>query len=85
MSATGLSCASSLPTCSFEIVGTDADSAVGTVSGEGGAQPAVGAAVSVSGADWTARGTYGCTANGFLRVTIGARDIAVPITCETGS
>ena len=85
VSATGLSCASSLPTCFFEIVGTGADSAVGTVTGEGGVSPGLGLGLAVSEPDWTARGTYGCTADGFLRVTIGSKQVAVPVTCTGAS
>jgi len=79
--ATGLSCASTLPTCQFEITGTGADTLVGTVSGDGGAQPAAGAAVAVSGDDWTARGAYACTSNGSLVVTIGEEVLRVPVSC----
>lgn len=80
-SADGLSCASTLPTCVFEISGTGADAEVGTVDGEGGVQPAAGAAVAVLGEDWTASGTYGCTEDGALRVTIGSKDLLVPVSC----
>jgi hypothetical protein len=81
VSATGLSCASSLPTCSFELSGTGADAVAGTVSGGGGVQPGAGAAASVSDGQWTARGLYGCSDDGFLRVTIGSEHVDVPITC----
>jgi hypothetical protein len=83
VSASGLSCASSLPTCLFEIVGTGSDSAIGTVTGEGGADPGVGVALTTSGSDWTARGTYGCTGDGLLRVTIGSKQVAVPVSCTS--
>ena len=82
-SATGLSCASTLPTCQLELTGTGADTLAGTVSGDGGAEPAAGAAVTVSGDDWTARGAYGCTSNGSLVLTIGEETLRVPVSCGT--
>ena len=80
--ATGLSCSSALPTCLFEISGTGAESAVGTVTGSGGVSPGVGLAVDITGDEWTARGTYGCTADGFLRVTIGEEHVDLPVDCR---
>jgi len=80
-SASGLVCGSSLPLCHFRIEGDGADSAVGTVSGGGGVTLAPGAGVSISGSDWTAQGLYGCTADGYLKVTIGSKSVKVPITC----
>lgn len=80
-SATGLTCGSSLPTCQFEINGQSADATTGTVSGGGGVTTAAGAAVSTTGDAWTAAGLYGCSANGYLSVTIGAESVRVPITC----
>ena len=79
--ATGLTCGSSLPTCQFEINGESADSTTGTVSGGGGVTTAAGAAVSTTGDAWTARGAYGCSADGYLAVTIGPESVRVPITC----
>jgi Ca2+-binding RTX toxin-like protein len=81
-SASGLVCDSSLPLCSFEINGDGAGSEiVGTVSGGGGVTLAPGAGVSISGDDWTAQGLYGCSADGYLKVTIGSKSVKVPITC----
>jgi hypothetical protein len=82
-SASGLTCDSSLPLCSFEINGDGAGSeTVGTVSGGGGVTlPPAGAGVSISGDDWTAQGLYGCSADGYLKVTIGSKSVKVPITC----
>ncbi|CAN5524768.1 hypothetical protein BH20ACT19_BH20ACT19_06250 [soil metagenome] len=53
----------------------------GTVTGEGGVDPAAGAAVAVQGEDWAAAGGYGCTSDGALVVTIGSEALRVPITC----
>ena len=80
-SASGLTCGSSLPTCQFEINGRSADATTGTVSGGGGVSIAAGAGVSITGDAWTAAGLYGCSADGFLRVTIGSESVRVPITC----
>ena len=80
-SASGLTCGSSLPTCLFEINGESADAATGTVSGGGGVTIAAGAGVAIVGDTWTAAGLYGCSADGFLRVTIGSESVRVPITC----
>jgi hypothetical protein len=79
-SASGLTCASSLPTCSFELNGTGADSPAGTVTGVGGVQGG-GAAASTSGTDWSARGVYGCSSDGFLRVAVGSEQVDVPVDC----
>jgi RTX calcium-binding nonapeptide repeat (4 copies) len=83
-SATGLVCASQLPTCTFQLDGTGADAPAGSVIAGGGAVLG-GASVSVSEPDWTAAGTYGCTDDGFLRVTIGSESVDVPITCNTAA
>ena len=80
--ARGLSCASSLPTCGFVMTGTGADTVVGTVSGSGGAQLAAGAAFAPTGGEWTARGEYGCNADGTLVVSIGEETVRVPVNCE---
>jgi hypothetical protein len=81
-SASGLSCAQSLPLCNFQISGEGAESTIGTVSGGGGASTALGAGVSVSGdGSWQALGLYGCTDDGYLEVTIGSKSARVPITC----
>jgi hypothetical protein len=83
-SGTGLGCGSALPTCVFQLNGTGADAAAGTVTGGGGVTLAAGAGVSVEpDGSWTAGGTYGCTDHGFLRVTIGNESVNVPITCTT--
>ena len=82
-SATGLVCGNSLPTCQFEINGRRASATTGTVSGGGGVTNTAGGAVSTSGDAWTATGLYGCSDDGYLRVTIGARSVRVPITCTT--
>jgi hypothetical protein len=83
-SGTGLGCGSALPTCVFQLNGTGADAPVGTVTGGGGVTLAVGGGVSVeSDGSWTAGGLYGCTDDGFLRVTIGSESVNVPIACTT--
>jgi Ca2+-binding RTX toxin-like protein len=80
LSATGLSCGSQLPTCPFTISGTGADALAGTVTGGGGVT-GVGGGVTPSGTDWSAGGLYGCTNDGFLRVTIGSKSVDVPVDC----
>ncbi len=80
-SATGLTCGSSLPLCSFEINGDGAEAPVGTVSGHGGVDLAAGPGVAITGESWTATGLYGCSANGYLKVKIGSKSVNVPITC----
>jgi Ca2+-binding RTX toxin-like protein len=82
-SASGLTCGSALPLCPFEIVGDRADSLLGLVSGGGGVTLAAGAGVSIAGDTWAAGGLYGCTANGFLKVTIGSKSVRVHITCTS--
>jgi Ca2+-binding RTX toxin-like protein len=79
-SATGLTCSSSLPTCTFELNGTGADSNAGFVTGVGGVQGG-GGAMSPSGGDWSARGVYGCSSDGFLRVDIASEQLDVPVDC----
>lgn len=90
-SASGLQCASQQPTCAFTMSGRGADALTGTVTGGGGVT-GVGGAVSVSqnnsdpsaqpqNAAWTVGGTYGCTKDGFLRVTIGSELVDVPVDC----
>jgi Ca2+-binding RTX toxin-like protein len=80
-SASGLTCGSSLPTCHFQAEGDGADSPVGSVSGGGGVSPVVGAGVVIVGDTWTAHALYGCSADGYLKVTIGSKSVRVPITC----
>ncbi len=54
----------------------------GAVAGGGGVTLAVGAGVSISGEDWTAHGLYGCSADGYIKVTIEPKSVRVPITCK---
>jgi Ca2+-binding RTX toxin-like protein len=82
LGAEGLVCASPLPICGFTISGDGADGTVGTVTGGGGVT-AVGGSVTPSGSGWTAGGLYGCTADGFLRITIGSEFVDVPVDCTT--
>jgi hypothetical protein len=81
-SAKGLTCSSSTPSCQFEISGTGADAPVGTVTGSGGVQPGLGLVVDISGDGWTAHGGYGCSDDGFLRVTIGEEHVDLPVDCR---
>lgn len=94
-SGTGLQCGSQLPTCTFTLSGAGADALEGTVTGGDGVTGA-GGAVSVSqdnpdpnaqpqNAAWTAAGSYGCTKDGFLRVTIGSELVDVPVDCTLQS
>ena len=80
--AQGLRCGSQLPVCPFSLSGTGADGPVGTVSGGGGVT-GVGGSVTTSGSNWSAGGLYGCTSDGFLRVTIGSEQVDVPVDCTT--
>jgi hypothetical protein len=82
-SATGLTCANELPLCHFQIDGDRADALVGTVSGGGGVTLAAGAGVVIVDDDWTATGLYGCTADGFLKVSIGAKSVRLRVSCNT--
>jgi hypothetical protein len=82
-SATGLQCGSQLPTCNYRVSGSGADSLLGTVSGGGGVTT-LGGSLTTSGEDWSALGLYGCTADGYLRVTIGSKSLDVPVDCTTG-
>jgi Ca2+-binding RTX toxin-like protein len=81
-SGEGLSCASALPICSFTITGTGADSQLGVVTGGGGVTPGAGAVLAPDDA-WEAHGLYGCTADGFLHVSIGEESVDVPVSCST--
>ena len=81
-SATGLQCASALPTCSYTMGGGGADALFGTVSGGGGVTT-VGGSLTTSGENWSALGLYGCNADGYLRVTIGSKQLDVPVDCTT--
>jgi hypothetical protein len=81
-SATGLQRGSQVPTCNYQLSGSGADSLLGTVSGGGGVTTVSGAPTT-SGEDWSALGLYGCTANGYLRVTIGTETLDVPVDCTT--
>jgi len=82
-SANGLTCDSVLPTCTFQLIGTGAEMGLGLVRGEGGATLAAGSSVSVKGNEWTAIGSYGCTTNGTLAVSIGSETVRVPVTCTS--
>jgi Ca2+-binding RTX toxin-like protein len=82
-SATGLQCGSQPPTCNYQLSGSGADSVLGTVSGGGGVTT-LGGSLTTSGEDWSALGLYGCTADGYLRVTIGSETLDVPVDCTTG-
>ena len=79
-SADGLQCASQLPTCTYTLNGSGADALLGTVNGGGGVTT-VGGSLTTSGEDWSALGLYGCTADGYLRVTIGSNLLDVPVDC----
>jgi hypothetical protein len=79
-SADGLQCASQQPTCAYTLDGSGADALVGTVSGGGGVTT-LGGSLTTSGEDWSALGLYGCTADGYLRVTIGSHLLDVPVDC----
>jgi hypothetical protein len=69
--------------CIFLITGTGADAAgPGSVEGGGGVTVLVGLAGSLIPPDWNAAGTYTCTADGFLRITIGSESVDVPVDCE---
>lgn len=81
-SATGLQCASSLPTCSYTLSGTGAKSLVGTIGGGGGVTT-VGGSLAPQDENWDGAGLYGCTADGYLRVTIGADVLDIPVDCVT--
>ena len=78
--ADGLVCPSQQPLCVFTISGDGADSEFGTITGGGGVT-AVGGNVVTTGTNWTGGGSYGCTADGFLRVSIGSESIDVPVDC----
>ena len=80
--ATGLQCASELPTCSYTLSGSGADSPLGTISGGGGVTT-VGGSLSIQEEDWDGAGLYGCNADGYLRVTIGSEHLDVPVDCVT--
>jgi hypothetical protein len=68
---------------SYQLSGSGADSLLGTVSGGGGVTT-LGGALTTSGENWSALGPYGCTADGYLRVTIAGEQLDVPIDCTTG-
>jgi hypothetical protein len=81
-SATGLQCASALPTCSYTLAGTGAKSQVGTIGGGGGVTT-VGGSAAPQDENWDGAGLYGCSADGYLRVTIGADVLDIPVDCVT--
>jgi hypothetical protein len=43
----------------------------------------LGGSLTTSGENWSALGVYGCTADGYLRVTIGSEQLDVPVDCTT--
>jgi hypothetical protein len=55
---------------------------VGTVTGGGGVT-SVGGSVAAIDENWSAIGLYGCTADGYLRVTIGSEQLDVPVDCTS--
>ena len=77
----GIVCDTPLPLCVFAISGEGADALLGLVTPGGGAVLGVGVSVVVTGSDWTAVGAYGCTGDGFLKVTIGSKSVDVPVDC----
>jgi hypothetical protein len=83
--ASGLSCASSLPVCpgTFDLSGNGADSQFVTVTGTGGVT-AAGTGPATSEGAWTATGAYSCTSDGFLVVSDGQENFEVPVTCKVG-
>lgn len=83
-SFTGAECASPLPSCPFTITGEGASAATGTVDGGDGVTLAAGAAISPGEAgSWSATGLYGCTDDGFLRITIATQSVDAPIACDS--
>lgn len=80
--AAGLQCSSELPTCTYTLSGTGAETPVGTISGGGGVTTA-GATASIQEEDWQGGGAYGCTADGYLHVTIGSEQLDIPVDCAT--
>jgi hypothetical protein len=44
----------------------------------------LGGSLTTSGEDWSALGLYGCTADGYLRVTIGSETLDVPVRLHHG-
>jgi hypothetical protein len=70
--------------CTFLISGTGADAVgPGSVTASGGVTLIVGLAGSLIPPDWNAGGSYTCTADGSLTITIGSESVEVPVTCET--
>jgi hypothetical protein len=58
------------------------DGLLGSVTGGGGVTvPGVGTVLTITGEVWTATGLLSCTADGFLRATIGTQTIDVPVDC----
>lgn len=78
--ASGLYCASSFTVCMFEVSGEGADVALGAGLGRGGVT-AGGSDVQVHGHTWTVQGSYGCSADGYLRIVIADEWLDVPVTC----
>ncbi len=70
-----------LPLCVFTISGDGADAPVGLVTGGDGVTLGLGVSVAITGPEWTAIGLYACTADGYIRVTIGSEVVDVPVDC----
>lgn len=80
--ASGLQCTSEAPTCTYTLAGTGAESQFGAISGGGGVTT-LGGSLSIQEDNWDGAGLYGCTADGYLRVTIGSEALDVPVDCVT--
>jgi hypothetical protein len=81
--AEGLGCRPGL-TCAFNIQGDGADALGGDVTGVGGVNSVTGVALAIvppENDDWVSSGSYRCGGPGFLRVTIGAESVDVPVSC----
>lgn len=82
--ADGLGCSPSRADCRFNIQGDGADAVGGDVTGVGGVGSLSGVALAVippENDDWVSAGSYRCSGPGFLRVTIGAETLDVPVSC----
>jgi hypothetical protein len=80
ISATGIVCNAPLPNCAFTLNVSGLDQLVARVTASAGI---VGlyADVTILGTDGILTGSYGCIADGFLRVTVGTQIIDVPVDC----
>lgn len=82
--ADGLGCSKAQSTCSFNIQGDGADALGGDVTGTQRVSSVTGVALAIvppENDDWIATGSYRCTGFGFLRVTVGAESVDVPVSC----